>query len=69
MYVNMKKQNVKEPCEAYASLVDLESTTPLLMAIFGSHEYLAAGCGGDVALAGAIEARLSTWRVGWHCRH
>eukprot|EP00439_Symbiodinium_sp_Y106_P083890 s171_g24.t1 len=41
--------------QAYASLVDLETTTPLLMAIFGSHEYLAAGCGGDVALAGAIE--------------
>ncbi|CAE7463280.1 unnamed protein product [Symbiodinium natans] len=41
--------------EAFASLVDLETTTPLLMAIFGSREYLAAGCGGDVALAGAIE--------------
>ncbi|CAE7200371.1 unnamed protein product [Symbiodinium sp. CCMP2592] len=41
--------------QAYASLVDLETTTPLLMAIFGSHEYLAAGCGGDVVLAGAIE--------------
>ena len=27
------------------------------MAIFGSREYLAAGCGGDVALAGAIETQ------------
>ena len=52
-----EKGPIEKPFEAYAALVDLETTTPLLMAIFGSHEYLAAGCGGDVALAGAID----TW--------
>ncbi|CAJ1445742.1 unnamed protein product [Effrenium voratum] len=41
--------------EAYAALVDLPTTTPLLQGIFGSPDYLAAGCGGDVVLAGAIE--------------
>ena len=41
---------------AYAQLIDLPSTTPLLQHIFGSlSEYLAAGSGGDVVLAGAIE--------------
>ena len=42
--------------EAYAALVDLPTTTPLLQGIFGSPDYLAAGCGGDVVLAGAIAA-------------
>eukprot|EP00435_Cladocopium_sp_Y103_P027073 s2976_g6.t1 len=41
--------------EAYSALVDLPSTTPLLQTIFGSNDYFAAGCGGDVVLAGAIE--------------
>ena len=41
--------------KAYAKLIDLPSTTPLLREIFGSYDYLAAGSGGDVALAGAIE--------------
>ena len=41
---------------AFAKLIDLPSTTPLLTEIFGSRDYLAAGSGGDVALAGAIEA-------------
>ena len=44
--------------EAYSALVDLPSTTPLLQKIFGSNDYFAAGCGGDVVLAGAI----ATWQ-------
>eukprot|EP00928_Gymnodinium_smaydae_P089503 TRINITY_DN73461_c0_g1_i1.p1 TRINITY_DN73461_c0_g1~~TRINITY_DN73461_c0_g1_i1.p1 ORF type:complete len:375 (+),score=42.67 TRINITY_DN73461_c0_g1_i1:89-1213(+) len=47
------KSNFHVP--AYCDLIDLPTTTPLLMEIFGSIEYLAAGCGGDVALAGALE--------------
>jgi len=39
----------------YCALVDLPTTTPVLQAIFGSSKYQAAGAGGDVALAGAIE--------------
>lgn len=39
----------------YLDLVDLPTTTPLLRAIFGSDDYALGGCGGDVALAGAIE--------------
>eukprot|EP00438_Fugacium_kawagutii_P013227 Skav201213 [mRNA] locus=scaffold651:197333:198076:+ [translate_table: standard] len=41
--------------DAYSHLVDLPSTTPLLQKIFGSNDYFAAGCGGDVVLAGALE--------------
>ena len=40
--------------EAFSALVDLPSTTPLLQKIFASNDYFAAGCGGDVVLAGAM---------------
>lgn len=43
--------HVKEWCE----LIDLESTRPILEAIFGSANYIVGGGGGDVALPGAIE--------------
>ena len=47
--------------EAYSALVDLPATTPLLQKIFGSRDYFAAGCGGDVVLAGAIATELNKW--------
>ena len=40
---------------AWAALIDLDTTTPILTAIFGSHAYVVGGGGGDVALPGAIE--------------
>lgn len=39
----------------WAEMVDLETTTPILKAIFGSADYLAIGAGGDLCLPGAIE--------------
>jgi ectoine hydroxylase-related dioxygenase (phytanoyl-CoA dioxygenase family) len=43
--------HVKEWCE----LIELETTRPILEAIFGSENYIVGGGGGDVALPGAIE--------------
>lgn len=40
---------------AWANLTDLDTTTPILTAIFGSDTYVVGGGGGDVALPGAIE--------------
>jgi hypothetical protein len=40
---------------AWASVIDLETTTPILNAIFGSPNYIVGGGGGDLALPGAIE--------------
>ena len=40
---------------AWASMVDLPTTTPILSAIFGSTDYVVAGSGGDLCLPGAIE--------------
>ena len=40
---------------AWASMIDLPTTTPLLKAIFGSSDYLVGGAGGDLCLPGAIE--------------
>lgn len=43
--------HIKEWCD----LIDLDTTRPILEAIFGSNQYTLAGGGGDVALPGAIE--------------
>ncbi len=40
---------------AWTALIDLDTTTPLLAAIFGSPNYVCGGGGGDLALPGAIE--------------
>ncbi len=47
------RHRLHEP--AWAALIDLETTTPILSAIFGSANYVVGGGGGDVALPGAIE--------------
>lgn len=47
------RHRLHEP--AWANVVDLETTTPILTAIFGSENYLVGGGGGDLALPGAIE--------------
>ena len=39
----------------WASMVDLETTTPILTKIFGSKNYIVVGAGGDLCLPGAIE--------------
>ena len=39
----------------WCALIDLPTTTPILTAIFGSADYIVYGCGGDLALPGAIE--------------
>ena len=39
----------------WCELIDLPTTTPILEAIFGSRTYIVCGCGGDIALPGAIE--------------
>jgi len=40
---------------AWASMVDLPTTTPILIEIFGSSDYRLWGSGGDLCLPGAIE--------------
>jgi hypothetical protein len=40
---------------AWVDAIDLETTTPILSAIFGSPNYVVGGGGGDLALPGAIE--------------
>ena len=39
----------------WAMLLDLETVTPILTAIFGSSKYIARGGGGDFCLPGAVE--------------
>lgn len=39
----------------WCELIDMPTTTPILTAIFGSPNYIAYGCGGDLAFPGAIE--------------
>ena len=41
--------------EAWASMVDLDTTTPLLKKLFGGPDYVVVGAGGDLCLPGAIE--------------
>ncbi len=40
---------------AWVDVIDMETTTPILTAIFGSPNYIVGGGGGDLALPGAIE--------------
>ncbi len=40
---------------AWAAMIDLPTTTPILAEIFGSMEYLVLGAGGDLCLPGAVE--------------
>ncbi|HEY5662945.1 MAG TPA: phytanoyl-CoA dioxygenase family protein [Ilumatobacter sp.] len=39
----------------WCELIDLPTITPILTAIFGSPAYIVYGCGGEIALPGAIE--------------
>ncbi len=41
--------------DAWASMVDLETTTPLLKKLFGEPDYVVVGAGGDLCLPGAVE--------------
>ena len=41
--------------EAWAAMVDLETTTPLLTKLFGGPDYVVVGAGGDLCLPGAVE--------------
>ena len=41
--------------EAWASMIDLPTTTPILTAIFGTPDYFVLGAGGDLCLPGAVE--------------
>jgi hypothetical protein len=47
------RQLLHEP--VWASMIDLETTTPILKAIFGGDDYWVTGAGGDLCLPGAIE--------------
>ena len=40
---------------AWASMIDLPTTTPILKKLFGSPDYVVWGAGGDLCLPGAIE--------------
>ncbi|HEY0107129.1 MAG TPA: phytanoyl-CoA dioxygenase family protein [Rhizomicrobium sp.] len=40
---------------AWASMIDLPTTTPILTRIFGTADYFVRGAGGDLCLPGAIE--------------
>lgn len=40
---------------AWAAMVDLPTTTPILTEIFGGADYLVIGAGGDLCLPGAVE--------------
>ena len=53
--------------DGYAAVIDLPTTSPLLREIFSSNDYFAAGCGGDVVLAGAMaacKAFISMMKIG-----
>ncbi len=41
--------------DAWASMVDLDTTTPLLTKLFGGPDYVVVGAGGDLCLPGAVE--------------
>lgn len=41
--------------KAWADMVDLPTTTPLLTKLFGSPDYMVVGAGGDLCLPGAVE--------------
>jgi len=41
--------------EVWASMIDLPTTTPILIEIFGGPDYSVMGAGGDVCLPGAVE--------------
>ncbi len=41
--------------QAWAAMIDLPTTTPILSAIFGGEDYCVLGAGGDLCLPGAIE--------------
>ncbi len=41
--------------EVWASMIDLPTTTPILMEIFGGPDFSVLGAGGDVCLPGAVE--------------
>jgi len=41
--------------QEWVDVIDMETTTPILSAIFGSPNYIVGGGGGDLALPGAIE--------------
>lgn len=41
--------------DEWCELIDLETTTPILTAIFGSADYIVGGAGGDIAMPGAME--------------
>lgn len=41
--------------EVWASMIDLPTTTPILIEIFGSLDYSVLGAGGDLCLPGAVE--------------
>lgn len=47
------RQMMHEP--AWANIIDMPTTTPILEAIFGSSDYSVWGGGGDLSLPGAIE--------------
>ena len=42
----------------WASMVDLETTTPILTSLFGGDDYWVIGAGGDLCLPGAIEYQV-----------
>ena len=41
--------------EVWASMIDLPTTTPILIEIFGGSDYSVLGAGGDLCLPGAVE--------------
>ncbi|MEM9039920.1 MAG: phytanoyl-CoA dioxygenase family protein [Actinomycetota bacterium] len=49
------RHRLHEP--AWANVIDLPTTTPILTEIFGSDTYVCGGGGGDLALPGAIECQ------------
>lgn len=49
------RHRLHEP--AWANVIDLPTTTPILTSIFGTDRYVCGGGGGDLALPGAIECQ------------
>ena len=43
---------------AWASMIDLPTTTPILAAMFGNRDYYVIGSGGDLCLPGAVEYQV-----------
>jgi hypothetical protein len=50
------RQMLHEP--AWAAMIDMPTTTPILSRIFGGDDYWLIGAGGDVCLPGAIEYQI-----------